>query len=71
MVDEGLMTLLSERAAREGVTLPELIEPALWRILAGAPAVARLEELPTFHGGEPLVDVADRDALYQAMEERE
>jgi hypothetical protein len=26
--------------------------------------------LPTFHSGGTLVDVADRDALYQAMEGR-
>jgi hypothetical protein len=26
--------------------------------------------LPTFHGGGTLVDIADRDALYHAMEGR-
>jgi hypothetical protein len=29
-----------------------------------------LPDLPTFDGGEPLVDIADRDALYNAMESR-
>jgi hypothetical protein len=28
----------------------------------------KLVPLPTFHSGGALVDVADRDALYQAME---
>lgn len=30
-----------------------------------------LPPLPTFHGGGFLVDIADRDALYRAMEEDE
>jgi hypothetical protein len=31
---------------------------------------AEIEPLPTFESGGVLVDISDRDALYQAMERR-
>ena len=30
---------------------------------------ADLKPLPSWRGGQPLVDISDRDALYRAMEE--
>jgi hypothetical protein len=33
-------------------------------------AELKLPALPSFHSGGALVDIADRDALYQAMEGR-
>ena len=49
--------------------MSELVEAALRLLLDREPETGELPELPTFHGGELLVDVADRDALYDAMEE--
>ncbi len=51
---------------------------ALWsgasralRLLFRPPRSGReLSDLPTFRGGGMLVDVAERDALYDAMENR-
>ena len=68
-IDPTVMARLKREAARKGRTMSELVEMAL-RMLFRTPKKRReLPPLPTFHGGA-LVDVADRDALYQAMEGR-
>lgn len=69
VIDDEVMTLLRERAARSGTTLSELVEAALRRMLAEPRAPVTPAELPAFHCGKPLVDVANRDALYRVMEE--
>jgi len=68
-LDEGIMRRLKARAAREGRTLSELVEPALRLFLRAKKEEGDLPPLPTFDGGALLVDSADRDALYRAMEE--
>jgi hypothetical protein len=71
IIDDGVMVRLREEAARRGETMSELVESALRLLLEPQPeAVGELPPLPTFDGGGALVDVADRDALYEAMEER-
>jgi hypothetical protein len=70
VIDDQIMIRLREEAARQGRTLSELVEAALRRMLEPQEKPAELPPLPVFHGGRPLVDVADRDALYQAMEGR-
>jgi hypothetical protein len=70
VIDDTVMIRLKQEAARTGRTMSELVEVALRRLLED---VARPEEpgpLPTFDSGGALVDVADRDALYRAMEAR-
>lgn len=69
MIDDGVMLRLREEAARQGRTLSELIEAALRRFLEPPPSTQTIEALPLFHAGAPLVDVADRDALEEAMGE--
>jgi hypothetical protein len=69
-IDDQLMRRLKREAARQGRTMSELVEVALRRMLEGRPPPRELPDLPRFNGGGPLVDVADRDALYQAMEGR-
>lgn len=72
IIDDQVMARLKQEAARQGRTMSELVESAL-RLLLEPPsghATAELRELPVFKGGGALVDVADRDALYQAMEGR-
>ena len=71
VIDDTVMERLRKRAAADGTTISKLVEAALRRMLEareGAPP--RLPPLPAFDGGGALVDVADRDALYQAMEGR-
>jgi hypothetical protein len=50
--------------------MSELVEIALRRLLQAKPDPAELQPLPSFKSGGALVDVADREALYRAMEGR-
>ncbi len=70
IIDDGVFRRLKREAAAQGRTLSELVEAALRQFLARRPSAATLPPLPTAALGLPLVDVADRDALYQAMEGR-
>ena len=69
-IDDTVMSQLKREAARQGRTMSELVETALRLLLRAPRKRERLPALPTFHSGGALVDVADRDALYQAMEGR-
>jgi hypothetical protein len=50
--------------------MSELVEIALRRLLQARPEPSELPPLPSFDSGGALVDIADRDALYHAMEGR-
>ncbi len=71
VIDDEIMRRLKAEAARRGTTISNLVESALRAMLEeradGAP---ELPPLPSFDLGRPSVDVADRDALFQAMEGR-
>lgn len=71
-IDDSVMQRLREEAVRRGTTMSTLVEAGLRRVLA-APEVADAPEtlppLPSWNGGEELVDISDREALYRVMEE--
>lgn len=69
-IDDTVMADLKREAARQGRTMSELVEVALRLLLRRDREPGTLPPLPTFHSGGPLIDIADRDALYQAMEGR-
>ena len=69
-IDATVMAELKREAARQGRTMSEMVESALRRLLSSSAEPASMAALPVFHGGGELVDIADRDALYQAMEGR-
>jgi hypothetical protein len=69
-IDDTVMARLRREAARTGRTMSELVETALRLLLERRPDAADLPPLPVFRSGGALVDVADRDALYRAMEGR-
>lgn len=70
-IDEPVMVEVKREAARRGITMSALVEEALRKELRTAAVPARpLAPLLTFDSGGELVDVADRDALYAAMEGR-
>jgi hypothetical protein len=50
--------------------MSDLVETALRLLFQSRKDRAALPRLPTMKSGGTLVDVADRDALYQAMEGR-
>jgi hypothetical protein len=68
-IDDRVMVELKREAARQGRTMSEMVESAL-RLLLSQRKRGKIDALPTFHSGGALVDIADRDALYQAMEGR-
>jgi hypothetical protein len=69
-IDDTVMAELRREAARQGRTMSELVETALRLLLRSPRRREPLSPLPSFHSGGALVDVADREALYQAMEGR-
>jgi hypothetical protein len=67
-IDDRVMIDLKREAARQGRTMSELVETAL-RLLLRSPGERNgLPPLPTFDSGGALVDIADRDALYRAID---
>jgi hypothetical protein len=69
-IDDTVMAELKREAARQGRTMSELVETALRLLLRRQRKRGKVPPLPSFHSGGALVDIADRDALYQAMEGR-
>jgi plasmid stability protein len=69
-IDDKVMAKLKREAARQGRTMSEMVESALRLLLRSHRKREKIVALPTFRSGGALVDVADRDALYQAMEGR-
>ncbi|MCL4524033.1 MAG: ribbon-helix-helix domain-containing protein [Acidobacteria bacterium] len=65
-----MIARLKREAARQGRTMSELVELALQSMFEQQrQPPKRLPKLPRFHMGRALVDVADRDALYDAMDD--
>jgi hypothetical protein len=69
-IDDAVMAELRREAARQGRTMSEMVETALRLLLRAQKKRGPLRPLPTFHSGGMLVDVSNRDALYDAMEGR-
>ncbi len=69
-IDDQVFSQLKREAARQGRTMSDLVETALRLLLRSPRRRTALPPLPTFESGGALVDIADRDALYQAMEGR-
>jgi Ribbon-helix-helix protein, copG family len=68
-IEGSVMRRLKERAAREGTTLSEIVEGALRAYLKELDQPKELPPLPTWNSGGFLVDIDDRNALYDAMDE--
>lgn len=69
-IDDTVMMRLKRESVRQGRTMSELVETALRLLFRSRPQRTPLPPLPTFHSGGARVDIADRDALYHAMEGR-
>jgi Arc/MetJ family transcription regulator len=69
-IDDAVMAELKREAVRQGRTMSEMVESALRLLLRSEQKRKKIVPLPAFRGGGALVDIADRDALYQAMEGR-
>ena len=69
-IDPSVMARLRREAARRGCTMSQLVESALRLLLQSPETRPKLPPLPTFNSGGQLVDIADREQLYHAMEGR-
>ncbi len=69
-IDDTVMARLKRESARTGRTMSELVETALRQLLQSKAEPGALPPLPSFTSGGALVDIADREALYRAMEGR-
>ncbi len=67
-IDDSVMAELKREAARQGRTMSELVETALRLLLRAQRKPAKIPPLPTFNSGGMRVDIADREAFYDAME---
>lgn len=71
VIDDNVMRRLKTESARRGCTMSELVEMALRRLLEDTVKPGKkLTALPKFSMGRMMVDISDRDALYDAMEGR-
>ncbi len=70
VIDADLFRELKRRAAEENRTLSEVTQEVLRRGLATLKPVRRPKptRLPTFPMGKPLVDLADRNQLFDVLD---
>ncbi len=68
-IDDTVMARLRQEAARRHRTMSELVEAGLRLLFLSGKCVPapKLPALPKLRSGGHRVDVADRDALFQAM----
>jgi len=69
-IDDSVMAQLKREAIRQGRTMSDLVETALRTLFREQRRPTSLKPLPTFHSGGTLVDLANRDALHDAMDPR-
>jgi len=69
-IDDTVVAELKREAARQGRTMSEMVDTALRLLLRSQRKRGTIPALPMFRSGGALVEIADRDALYHAMEGR-
>jgi hypothetical protein len=69
VIDDTVIARVKREAAERRCTMSQVVESALRLHLDRPSPPKKLPPLPSFDGGGYLVDIADRNALYNAMEE--
>jgi Ribbon-helix-helix protein, copG family len=69
-IDDKIMKRLKEESVRQGRTMSDLLEAALRAMFRLRKSRKDLPPLPTFEGGIPRVNVANREALEDFLEGR-
>jgi len=69
LIPDPLFRALKRRAAEQGRTLSSVVAECLRKGLADGAEPRDLPPLPTFSAGRPRVDLTNREALYNAMED--
>jgi hypothetical protein len=67
-ISDSVMQAIKQEAAHQGKTMGELIEAALRAALQKKAPEPQLPPLPEFKTGGALVNVANREMLYEVME---
>jgi hypothetical protein len=69
-IDDTVMARLRQEAARQRKTMSELVEAGLRLLFQSSQRVKKkkLRPLPTFNSGGFLVDIADRNTLYDVLD---
>lgn len=70
IIADEVMVRLKREAARRKTTMSALVEAGLRMVLEEERPPAALAPLPRFEGGVARVDVADREALHDLMDDR-
>ena len=71
VIDDGVMSRLRQAAAQQNRTISALVEAALRAFLSPPRRTKpRLPKLPKHAMGRARVDIANRQALYDFMDER-
>lgn len=65
---DSLAEEAKERAAAEGRTFTSLVEEGLRMVLATPEEPDEPKPLPTFRGGRHLIDMEDKDALWEILD---
>jgi len=68
VIPDPVFRALKRRAAERNETLSEMVTEFLIRGLRANPKPKRPFRFPTFKMGRPLVNVADREALYEVLD---
>lgn len=70
IIDDAIFRQLKKLAAEQNRTLSQVTQEVLQRGLSQtrAPSRRKAIKLPAFSMGRPLVDVADRDQLYDVLD---
>lgn len=68
-MDDKIMKRLREESVRQGRTMSELLESALRAMFQSRKLRTELPPLPTFAGGMPRVNVANRESIEDFMED--
>jgi hypothetical protein len=68
-IPDPLFRELKRRAVTQGETMSNLVAEYIRRGLARKPKPDDLALLPTYDGGPFLVDVSDRDALFDLLDQ--
>ena len=71
VIEDALVERVRELAKQRGVSMSSVVEEAIVRLLAQpAPEVRPpLLDLPSYDMGRWLVDIADRNAIYDALDD--
>jgi len=70
IIDDAIFRQLKKLAAQQNRSLSQVTQEVLQRGLSQArpPARRKAVRLPSFSMGRPLVDVADRNQLYEVLD---